>query len=372
VKSLGKTLQEARENLGQTCEEVAEGSNISLNYIRSMELEDFSVFPSETYLMGFLRSYASYLDLSPNMIFELYNQYKRAEEPIPMQHLMAKDRSYFKLWIILPIATFLFLFLYMGFYFYTKSHPKEILKQTNESNTSNIHDQLEISNQKIYIFDENSDILREPFYVNDIFVVKIKDLSYQVVLKEYNNNEAYLNIQSTDQSNEQVITVPFGQSVNYLLTGSTTELSINLEAIKEDDKLILTMKRVDNQPSLLNAPDTKKEINTLLNVRPTFQVLLAVKSPHRLDLNIRFTGTTNFRYFLDNKSSDERFYQNDEYLQLNMNNKFQLWASNAGNIRFKVGQREIMLGTDGQIVVKNLRWIFNNTTGMYELILEDA
>ena len=147
---------------------------------------------------------------------------------------------------------------------------------------------------------------------------------------------------------------------------------INLEAIKQEDKLNLIIKRVDNQSLTSNVSNTKKEISTLINSKPSFQVLLVVKSPHRLDLNIRFTGTTNFRYFLDNKSSDERFYQNDEYLQLNMNNKFQLWASNAGNIRFKVGQREIMLGTDGQIVVKNLRWIFNNITGMYELILEDA
>ena len=63
VESLGDKLRTARESKGYTYSHVGRETNIAIRYIEALENEDFSKFPGEPYILGFLRNYGEYLGL---------------------------------------------------------------------------------------------------------------------------------------------------------------------------------------------------------------------------------------------------------------------------------------------------------------------
>jgi cytoskeleton protein RodZ len=63
VFEIGASLRDARLRQGLDFPEVEHGTKIRAKYLRAIEDEEFDVLPSETYVKGFLRSYAEYLGL---------------------------------------------------------------------------------------------------------------------------------------------------------------------------------------------------------------------------------------------------------------------------------------------------------------------
>jgi cytoskeleton protein RodZ len=72
VFEIGNTLREARVRRSLTLQQVEEDTKIRVKYVQAMENEDFDVMPGATYVKGFLRTYASYLNLDPDVILEEY------------------------------------------------------------------------------------------------------------------------------------------------------------------------------------------------------------------------------------------------------------------------------------------------------------
>ncbi len=94
----GKTLCDARKQLGFSPEEVAEILNLSTSQINALENDDFSILPESTYVRGYLRSYAQVLELSPDDILAAYanvngTQYAaRLSTLSPESEVTLKDR----------------------------------------------------------------------------------------------------------------------------------------------------------------------------------------------------------------------------------------------------------------------------------------
>jgi cytoskeleton protein RodZ len=73
-KSVGLILKETRESRGLTIEDVAKVTRIGKSYLSCLEEEKFDKLPSEAYVKGFLRVYATFLGLSEQEIIALYEQ----------------------------------------------------------------------------------------------------------------------------------------------------------------------------------------------------------------------------------------------------------------------------------------------------------
>ena len=69
---LGSSLREARVRQGLDYPQVELATKIRAKYIRALEDEAFEVLPSETYVKGFLRSYAEYLGLDGQLYVDEY------------------------------------------------------------------------------------------------------------------------------------------------------------------------------------------------------------------------------------------------------------------------------------------------------------
>ena len=70
---IGNSLREARLRQGLDFPEIEQGTKIRGKYLRALEDEHFDVLPAQTYVKGFLRSYAEYLGLDGQLYVDEYN-----------------------------------------------------------------------------------------------------------------------------------------------------------------------------------------------------------------------------------------------------------------------------------------------------------
>jgi helix-turn-helix protein len=73
VFEIGNSLREARLRQGLDFPEIEQGTKIRGKYLRALEDEHFDVLPAQTYVKGFLRSYAEYLGLDGQLYVDEYN-----------------------------------------------------------------------------------------------------------------------------------------------------------------------------------------------------------------------------------------------------------------------------------------------------------
>jgi cytoskeletal protein RodZ len=72
--TIGEILKRAREAKELSIEDVNRHTKISTQVINSLEQDDLEAFSSDTYLKGFLRSYATFLGLDPDQMWGMVNR----------------------------------------------------------------------------------------------------------------------------------------------------------------------------------------------------------------------------------------------------------------------------------------------------------
>ena len=79
---IGTSLREARLRQGVDLPRVEADTKIRAKYLRALEDEKFEVLPAETYVKGFLRTYAEYLGLDGQLYVDEFNsRFAAVEEP---------------------------------------------------------------------------------------------------------------------------------------------------------------------------------------------------------------------------------------------------------------------------------------------------
>ena len=97
---IGNSLREARIRQGLELSDAETATKIRSKYLSGLEEERFEVLPAQTYVKGFLRSYAEYLGLDGQIYVDEYNsrfftgddetpyRTKRVRRPTPQQRRM--------------------------------------------------------------------------------------------------------------------------------------------------------------------------------------------------------------------------------------------------------------------------------------------
>jgi hypothetical protein len=71
-------LLEARTARGISLEQATRDIHISKNLLEALEAEDYSDFPGDAYVTGFIRSYAGYLEIDPEPLIDRYRMRQAA------------------------------------------------------------------------------------------------------------------------------------------------------------------------------------------------------------------------------------------------------------------------------------------------------
>src|SRR5437773_10032286 len=91
---IGTSLREARLRQGLDFPELEQATKIRGKYLRALEDEQFDLLPAQTYVKGFLRSYAEYLGLDGQLYVDEYNsRYVVGEEDTPLRMRRPAQRS---------------------------------------------------------------------------------------------------------------------------------------------------------------------------------------------------------------------------------------------------------------------------------------
>jgi cytoskeleton protein RodZ len=73
VFEIGTSLREARNRQQLDLSEVEQATKIRARYLQALEEESFDALPAQTYVKGFLRTYADYLGLDGQLYVDEYN-----------------------------------------------------------------------------------------------------------------------------------------------------------------------------------------------------------------------------------------------------------------------------------------------------------
>jgi curved DNA-binding protein CbpA len=68
----GSYLKNIREMKGITLDEISQKTRIKISYLKALEDEDFKQLPAEVFARGFLRAYAKYLAIDPEVVSRSY------------------------------------------------------------------------------------------------------------------------------------------------------------------------------------------------------------------------------------------------------------------------------------------------------------
>jgi cytoskeleton protein RodZ len=83
VGRIGETLREARERKNLTLKDAEEATKIRLKYLQDLENENFENLPGRAYAIGFLKTYAKYLQIEDQALVEEFKAKNRSDEYQP-------------------------------------------------------------------------------------------------------------------------------------------------------------------------------------------------------------------------------------------------------------------------------------------------
>jgi len=148
MKTAGEYLKKVREEKKITIQEVIEGTNMVKRHIIALEESNFNLFPGETYVQGFLRTYATFLGADPEYTFQLYKGTILEETETPLKELTepavrTSDYiiKYFKI-LFIPILLIITVFL-----LYLLFHEKDSNFIRNRK--TNTHNNIQVTKQNL-------------------------------------------------------------------------------------------------------------------------------------------------------------------------------------------------------------------------------
>ena len=372
MESIGDKLKGHREQKGHSIEQIARDTNIAKRYLEALEAEDFSVFPGDPYLIGFLRNYADYLGIDPDEMVSLYKNFQIQSQPVPLDELLiSNDR---KPIVLIAIIVVVVIGLGVAGYFFV---PKllAILPRRDRSREVAVED-TESTGSAVY--ELRDEILERRFQEKDTITIPFKDSQYQIRL--------------TDIRDDLTLSVPGG--TNILRIGDERAIDLDGDA-KMDIKVSLTdidagakiksaVLRFDRfvKTTVLpeEAPEADKPVvavssseigNASIASRMLEPVLIReaeTEAPFRV--NIIFRGYCLFRYYLDGKDRDERYFGTGDTIEMDVSKELRIWMSNAGNTIARVSGEEVDLGRPGEVATKMILWRADEGNGKKKLMLE--
>ncbi len=371
MNEIGKLLTETRIEKGLELDQVARETNIAKRYLEALESDDYSVFPAEPYIVGFLRNYCEYLDLNPEEITNLYKQIKIQETSLPPDALLEKRRFTLSKPLIIGLGVLAAIaVIIIVVFFALKSWIPAIQQKRSQANVGT--EVRETREAKIH--EINQQKYEQRIFEGDILKLSIKDKEYTLEVEKISPK---LNLKTA--LGTQIISL--GQTIKIDLDNDLTmDIEITVEDIDKNNSAsgalvsILTGSGItQGRPSEETDLVVSEENST---ASTAYKVLFESGSAYPVTLNATFRGYCLFRHEADKANREERYYQKAEQLTVQANNGLRIWASNGNAVKLQVvaGGKTVDLEVSrpGEVIVKDLKWIRDDETKRFKFIVVDV
>ncbi len=360
MESYGEILKKARETQGIDFETISRETAITQEYLQALEKEEAGVFPGEPYLVGFLKTYADYLEVNTEHVLTLYHAKKIQETPPPLA-LTARERPRFLIPLIVTICVIFLigatvvLTLVFRARFVSKAED-ESLSSGNEFKKYELTEKpfsgrLFKSDQLIMGTDKGNIFLTVAetegiFALETPAGVQYVELSEELELDVDGNSISDLIVYVSDVSQKNV---DRGAEVKIMLKSSSNA------AIASPD---------ENQ--IPNAEDLPKE-----------QARTEVFSDTRaypFTINASFRGGCLFRYRPDRKDTVEDYFATGDIVNITASNGVRLWISNGNAAKLQIVANsktyDLAVPKAGEVIAQDIKWI-KDTDGRYKVVIVD-
>ena len=345
MESLGEKLRSARELKNINYEQVSRDTNIAARYLEALENEDFSGFPGDAYVTGFLRNYGAYLELDVQELLALYQTFKKLEQPVPAELLKPPFRLP-KTVIIAALALAVLGLIGGGIALAVNRPPKP--ETAGPVKRSPVEHTMSAST------------FERRFYRGDSILVPVGTDHYKLEL--VNLGEAV------------TLRTPGGQAIIDL--SQEANVDINNDGIA--DLRITAADFAKNNPDM--GVQLRFDMNAAAGAAASAEdlppesvnaagfsgatVIFSSPNPYPFTLQSNFQGYCMFRWEIlferDRPGRNEQYFQQGNELSIQAQNGIRLWASNAQAAKCQVigGGRTVPLelGGAGEVVVADIRW----------------
>ncbi|MGA2547228.1 MAG: RodZ domain-containing protein [Rectinemataceae bacterium] len=367
---IGEQLRTARERKGLTLERVADDTNIAKRYLTGLETEDFTVFPGDPYVIGFLRNYAEYLGLPSDELVAAYKNMKIQEQPVPIQELIPRrGPSPFVIGATIVGAAILMIIVLVAV-FGRRGHAGA------EASTSR-HSAVE--------YRVEGSAFEKRLYVGDSLLVAYGNEKYKLVISRIDDavtletpvgatrlmlgEEGTIDLDRNNQPELKVLVSDLSKKDPSKGAILRLEYSSPDAALKASAQTPIPAADLSDQASAspaasaTAAPTAPTPAAGALSAPSGKNVVLfeSGKTPYPFVVSVTFRGSCMFRYEVDKRDRDERYYRKGETVTVNANNSLRLWASNAQTVKMTVQasggkSADLEIGGAGEVAVKRIAW----------------
>jgi len=355
VESLGNKLKNVREAKGLSYEYVSQETNISSRYLEALEREDFSPFPGEPYVLGFLKNYGEYLGISTEELQSLYRSIKLRDQPVPVEELLRNPSPVPKILKVLAVCLAVLLLGAAVAYFILRFPFKTETAPPPERAASE------------YLL--NTDFLERRFYPGDSILVSDGNDTYKLVFSSISDAV-------TINTPRGPVMLDLGQEVTVDLNSNGSEdLRIIAADFVKNDAQAGALLRFEQEVPPQTVTPSVIPMETLGPAREAINILSS-SGAFPFTLQAVFQGYCLFRYEVlferDRQGRNELYYQRSDELNIYAQNGIRLGISNAQAVKLQVigAGRTVPFeaGGAGEVVAADLRWVRDDESH-YRLVL---
>jgi len=369
LEQIGQTLKNARLDLNLKIKDVVEETNISPVFLKALEAEEFDKFPSEIYLIGFLRAYAQFLGLDPQKVIQAYKGHKIAESETPLEEL-TKPTSFswlrffkkiiIKNKVILSLLGVI-IFSVVAFLIFKKY----LLPDINLVAGSSIEKIKEEYNQEIP--EQNKTKVKILDFRKDkgfILVSEGEEIEFEV-----DNQEVSFIIQKIEEQSIEIKFLP-----NEVVQKIQLDKKELFQVKTSPRKIYLTLKGLTENRAKIKAELGDK--NSAFKEEPTSNLKTKVYTRNPKDLKIVFevffVQKSFIELYLDGVQKARGFFAKGEKVKWEAVEYIQIKIGNAGGLKTKINNKKYTFGLPGQVVNKVITWERDKKdSNLYEIIVKD-
>jgi len=376
ASAIGEQLQKAREARGLSIEYVASETNIAKRYIAAMEAEDFSVFPGDPYIVGFLRNYAEYLGVDSTAMVQAFRGLRIQEQPMPIQELLQPKRLPLKPIIAAGSAVIVLLLVFLAVRLFKPGTPAAPQALTRSAPAQLTMDSATFE-KRLY----EGDTVLVPFN-GDSYRLTISKIDDRVAiqtpvgvsrfmlgeegsidLNKDNKPELIafiVDFQKNDASKGAMVRLQASGSLASALGTSPAPETANTAQASGGSGTVAgapgTAAATPADPAAAAPVTTSDRASTQDSI-----VFSGKRSPYPFVVNVTFRNYAMFRHEIDRRDREEHYYHKGDQITVTANNSAKLWTSNAAACKLTIqasgGQSaDIELGSPGEVAVKQIRW----------------
>lgn len=376
MEPLGLYLKQVRESKKLTIDKVIEDTFIMKKFILAIEDDDFSSFPGEAYLKGFLRNYGEYLGLDPSDLISRYERIKMSETPSPTELLIPKPKAFFSKMLLIILIAVLAVALIAGV-----SAAVVMMKRTAAESSPKTIDEVKSEKEKARAEKKKNLLIKEKKKDSSVAEDKSKVFTFEAEADNFTvkkgekisfklDDDKTYSIWVSELEPTVILESSAGKQQFLIANGFTNKFDVNGNG-KEDLEIVLNYWTDKNATiglkRIANSLWSDSSIDSEFFLPDTIEIIGENTNKSEISVMISLSEMSYLKYQVDKNAEIENTFNAGAVLELKAKDRIILWMANSGVVSadFPAYNKRVVLGEKGKVDVKIIAWTKNN--GNYSL-----